>query len=686
MAAAEDPAEVLAALSFSGSTAGFREGLASRFPFLPALLSASGDDVKALASAFKGTPVLADDARLAIFAYALEVVGDSSTAEGLRDFLSANISGDLLLAPHIVARTIVSLTGMDELSGGSYWYAGDELQIIAGATSPRLARTKADDLGAGRKSCSRQYLLVGPSGAPLDYYDYDGVRRTAVVSGRVKSSDAMPAEYVEHWKDKVAKGGGTYVDNDAEFPGRPTPQFNCAGYVTRGFNGGKKWVADPARVFRVFEGTGSLVPVEESDIQEGDLVFYFHPQARGPGHVAEVHSVQVSNDPDLGIRKDVRVRNGDGMSGLWEASIDAPYFLGKGGVLEIKGDYERRAVYRWKDGRLPAFVADPSFEKNPDNCDYIPPVTCQGCTEGQFGTIYLGTTPSGELSKHNSGLYAIRADDGFTTLIAQQAVDGLAVSWDSKLLAAGMVSGTGALAGDAGIKLLDISGGGLAPRDPIFVLYDGDSPTDLTGPTWMMDNRTLVLSRVGDLHMFDTEARKGSLKIWKGWHCAAAPDSSLLVVETSGGLRGLIDAEKTAYKDYDPWDTEAGWMSSQLDAPENQFDISGTDGDSMRPRFCQGGGQPELIFLDRSDRTVVRVASVGSSGSGAASGVIQGPGGRIAAVTCSPDGTHLAVVVTETESKGGGVWVIPRSDPTRSKRLLSTDLSLVWYADVAWAY
>lgn len=687
MEAALDPEQTFASQTVSGAVSDLWDAMPTSFEPLDALLSGTGDTAVALAKVFEGTPTQEEDAVLCIYAYALAALGGSDATEVLESFLRENISGDLLLAPHMVARALVTLTGADDPSDGSYWYTGQELGELVGVESQDSALSmKADALGGGRSSCSRQFVLVDSGGTPLEYYDYNGVKRKAVVSGRLKASDVMTEAYAQTYKDKVAAGGGTYVNDNSEFPGKPTPQFNCAGYVTRGFNGGKKWNGDPMRWFRVLMGTESIVPVAEGDIRQGDLVFYFRSQSKGPGHVAEVQRVTTRRDRRSGSSVDITVRNGDGMSGLWEANIDAPYFLGKGGVGEIKGDYERREVYRWKDGQLPIFVPDPTFEKNSDNCDYVAPVTCDGCAGGTYGTLYLGTTPSGDLTKYNAGLYSIRADDGFTTLITQQAVEGLAVSWDSQLLAAGMVSGTGVLSGDAGIKVIDISEGGLAPLDPIFVLYEGDSPSDLTGPTWRMDNHTLVISRVGDLHLYDIDASQGSLKIWRGWTPAAAPDSSLLVVESSTGLQGLVDASLTAWVDYDPWDIEDGWMTALEDNPGNQFTIGGTNGDSFKPKFCKGGDQSELIYLDRTNRTVVKVATLSSMGSGSSSTSVAGPGGKIGAATCSPDGANIAVAVTESESAGGGVWIIPRSNPTSPRRLLKADFSSIWYIDLGWAY
>ncbi len=681
MEQASDPAQTFPVASASGSLSGIRDALPLLFPQVADLQGGTGDTVAALADAFKDPSGLDQDLELAIFAYALELVGDVSAVPTLKEFLSKNISGEYILAPHFVTRAILVLEGKPDPSDQTYWYSADEMQQAAGiATETQGQALKGDDLGGGRKSCSRQFVLVGESGEPLYYYDYDGVKRKAIVDGRRHASDYVPPAMAQNWKDKVSTGGGVYVNDDPKFPGSPTAQFNCAGYAFRDFNGGDTWTADPHRWFRVLMGTGAIVPVPSDDqIQPGDIVFYFGKGAKGPGHVAIVQP---------SVKSLPLIRNGYGQSGLWEASIDAPIFVGKGPPYsQVVGDYERREVWRYKDGKAPAFVPNVDFEKNPDNCDYVPPAPpCDDCSGGQYGKIYLGAAPFGALASLNAGLYSIWADDGQYDLITPQAVDGIAVSRDGRLLAAGVMSGTGAMSGDPGMRLFDISGDSPKGLDTIYVLWEEQTgPMEFSNPTWLTDNKTLIFSRVGDLHMYNTVDKIGSRKIWGGWYSTAAPDSTQLVVEDSDGLKGLVDATISAYADYDVWDVPASFQVGRPENTGNQFKISGSTGDDIRPKFCKGGDSPEIIHLNKADRESVFFVTMSGAGGGGKK-PLKGPGGKIGAAACSPDGANVVVAITETSSNHGGIWIIRRDKPDVPVWLVESDLSAIWHIDLAWTY
>lgn len=342
----------------AGSVATLRSRMTAGFAEVSTLIGGGGDAASSMLAAFSGTPGFADDLKLAIFAYALERMGDAGSASTLATFLRNNATSDLFLSPQFAAAAIQALAGQT-ISDDTFFFTAEELGQAA-ALSMGSQAVQGFKAASSNPSCSRQYLLLDGSGNAVTYTDSSGQTRNAVVSGTEFSEATVPSDLAQSWTSQVAAGGGTYVTDDAVFPGSPSKQFNCAGYALREFNGGRRWTADPAKMFDVLTRSGLLIEVSESSAQPGDKVFYFPAGAALPGHVAEVSSVV----PGV-LSNTVTIRNADGQSGLWQAPSNASYFTGTW-VSEAK--YPTRKVYRWAGGSAPTASPDPAAAGDSSAC------------------------------------------------------------------------------------------------------------------------------------------------------------------------------------------------------------------------------------------------------------------------------------------------------------------------------
>ena len=352
---AGDINETLSLYSLSGSAAGLWSGMATTFPDVTTLI-AGGDDVKtALEETFTGTKTYENDMQLAIFAYVLSQIGDSDSLAVLREFLGDNLTADLDWAPHFISRTIEVLSNVSNVNPTGYY----NLTEMTGLSIGSIANISTLDLKAtdfaGRATCKRQYILVDGSGDPITYTDAYGVTQNAVVSGTEHRDWEIPETLYDHYVDLVIDNNGFFVDNDTEFEGMPTKQFNCAGYSFRHFNNNTKWTASPAAIFDVMVRTGLMTLVaDESTAQVGDKVFWYQPGGTLPSHVGDVYQVQGG---------DITIRNADNKSGLFDADIDSTFYP--------VSNYSTRKIYRWTAGSPPSFVEDPSVRHLSSYCNYV---------------------------------------------------------------------------------------------------------------------------------------------------------------------------------------------------------------------------------------------------------------------------------------------------------------------------
>lgn len=670
-----DEAVTLPVREASGSMSGLREKLETKFPDVAKLIAGGDDTGKALLAELSGTPEWKDDMRLAIIAYAIEARGDKAALPGLRKFLGDNVNGDLYITPNFVAHAILALEGTLNPDMDLGWYTGDQMLALAGGATDIPIPLKADNV-PNRKSCTKKYVFADGNGQPIYFTNEAGNQEKAIVSGTIFASSEVTPLASEGAKEKVKNGGGTYVNDDPEFPGSPNKQFNCAGYVTRHFNGGKKWVGDPAVILRSMSKAGLMEEVAEGDAKPEDLVFYYFSSGIC-GHVAEVKRL------DGLVFKDIIVRNADGQSGLWEAKINAPYFTGVDGA---EATYPTRKIFRWKNGVKPTVIPDPDAPTDPSSCDYVkPPDENNGCTENcgfdHEGKIYLGTTPYGELNPLSVGLFAIFPADGQYTLISPRAIDGIAVSPDGTMLAAGYLGGTGQYLGDPQLIIFDVTSNGFAVLRSIFKLTDEDDPPEqLTNPAWLMDGKTLVVNNVGFLRLYDYELDKGSDKIWTGDRSTCSPTDNRVLIEGSGGLVGLVDAQKGAYTDYDPWDIPAHFQLIDSVDEALIFSVSGTTSDWTRPKWSPVDDR--FLFVNAKDKTL-HVATLSGGGASVGGDQTLVSGKPVGAAAWSPDGDKVAYAVTAKEADSGGIWVLTLST-SKHDWVLKTSLNDLWLIDLAW--
>jgi hypothetical protein len=330
------------------------------------------------------------------------------------------------------------------------------------------------------------------------------------------------------------------------------------------------------------------------------------------------------------------------------------------------GPFERREIFD-------IVTVSTDFETCPlevDTTDKLP------------GRIYLGTTPSGESGFLSMGLFTVWPNDGKYDLVSARPVDGVAISPNSKILAAGILQ--------------------LNDMPPYLGLYDASEPTEvtpmegvgnltpgettnaqLTGPTFVNDD-LIVVSDTGMLRMWDMKKKIGSKKIWDGWYSSAqANGTSALVVETSAGFRGIMDVNQSAYGDYDPWNLDPTVIQFQNEDPAHLWTVKGTENDWIRPKFSPDGNR--LAFLDTSDQTVVHDARITTGGEVTDHLTYTGPGGKIKAVAWSPDGAWLVFAVIGEASAGGGLYVTEQGKiGGTAKRVLEEDLTSIWHIDLAW--
>jgi hypothetical protein len=349
--------------AYAGSISGSRAAVPAHFPEWTTLAQGGPEARAAMLEAFAGKATYESDIRLALYAYALENQLDASAASRLRSFLGENLTSDLDWTPHFITHALRKMAGT-ATAAGSGWYTGFEIgAAAAGAPSPAVqAALLQSDMVPPR--CKKRWLVVGDDGKPLSYVDpADGKTKPIAIEGDEHASPMVPSDLAAHWRKEVANGGGMYVNDDPEFAGMPSKQFNCGGYAFRELNGGKRWTLDPHQAHRVLVGAGILEEVPAAMAKAGDKVFFTDVESSSTVmHVAEVKSVGGL------ISTSITLRNADQASGLWETDISSKYYTGAFLGLGTKPHYGGYKVYRYKAGKAPKMIVDPASLTNPAYC------------------------------------------------------------------------------------------------------------------------------------------------------------------------------------------------------------------------------------------------------------------------------------------------------------------------------
>ncbi len=313
-----------------------RSSLAASYPDVMELIAGGNDSGAAMLQKFSGNPSHDYDSRLFLFAYALEQMDYQAGSDELAAFLDNNLTGELYISLSAITHAIRAMSGQPLEATGAYLISEME-ETIADAGYSASFRAMA---GETRRSCTKEFILVDAQGNDL-YYPSGHAKAGQLIkfAATVFSTNSVSDKVSRDLFDEVVAGGGSYVDGGTTYNRQPTNQLNCGGYVTRGANPeGGQWVAHPDRIYEAFRAAGAMTRNYVST-NTGNLVFYFGQDSEHPAHVAEII------DPGTFILESATVRNADGMTGLFDAKIDAAVFQ-----KYING-YE---VWELTGGKMPA--------------------------------------------------------------------------------------------------------------------------------------------------------------------------------------------------------------------------------------------------------------------------------------------------------------------------------------------
>ena len=330
---------VVDALRYPGdSLAAKRAAIPESYPLIDDLIAEGDEAAEAMLKKFTGRPPRDSDYQLFLFAYALEQMQYTQGLDQLATFLEENLTGEVYLSLSAVTHAIRSMTFQPLESSSAYFVSEMEDTIQnAGVSQSQMVEVSSDNGTAERKSCTKEFVLIDDNGDDLTYPDgHAKAGQKIIFAATLFSKNTMPDSLSRDIFDEVINGGGTYVNGGTTYQGQPTNQLNCAGYVTRQANGGGQWVAHPERVYEAFKAAGAMTK-NQVFTSVGNLVFYFGNDPSSPAHVAEIID-------DGGYFGSATVRNADGMTGLFDAKINAPIFQ------KYTGGYE---VWTLKDGKLP---------------------------------------------------------------------------------------------------------------------------------------------------------------------------------------------------------------------------------------------------------------------------------------------------------------------------------------------
>ncbi len=297
------------------------------------------------------------------------------------------------------------------------------------------------------------------------------------------------------------------------------------------------------------------------------------------------------------------------------------------------------------------------------------------------GHIYLATTPNGADDLFNRGLYSITASDGKWQQISPRSIDGIALSPDGSKLAAGMLQETGKGSGDPQLAIYDVKNG-YKPLKTVFSLEPKGKqkgPQQLTGPAWLNDNNTLVVSKVGDLYLYDLTKEQGSQKIWPGWFASVSSIENRVVVATSDGWDVLFDARKGGYKN-DPWTTEINLVQTP-----DSIKIAKFSKQTLRPQKTKWSPEGDkILFVDMGKSSIIETDLLGDRPTYINASNRKVPLNEIKAAAYSPDGNYVVYAVGEEVGYDGGIWIAQRAGNADSVKLIKANLKNVWKIDLAW--
>ncbi len=654
------------------------DAIGDLFPEAQALVDGVLDTQAALEAAFDGTPAYDRDLELAIYAWALHRRGDPSSVGPLASFVKRNVDGDVHLSLFAAAWAARSLfESMWTEGDDTMWYSPEELRLV-GSLAARVSSAvlyQPMSLDDPRDRCTRRMRLLDANGTPLAFQD--GTPGSVTIDGILYRNNTVPKPLVDDYNAKVPNLGGTYVNVPGlpDFPGAPTKTFNCGGFVSRHFNGGKPWVACPEEVRSRLLRSGAIVEINAADSEPGDLIFYFKDGEKIASHAAE----QI----DSSGFTFKRVRNGDQVSGLFEAAMNAPYFLGGYGKdgKDIAGTYADFKVYRWTAG-IPGAEPDPAFATDAGNCENVPkpdPCANGGCDgDKPSGHVWVGGISSG--GGMVSGLAKVDAGSGKYEGVRYMAIDGIAISPDGTRLATGMMGGG---EGHPGMEILDLSDDANRNVRTVFTFLPWqDSAQQIDHPAWLPDSDDLLMVRVGDLHVYDVGGARGSMKVGAGYRPTCSPLRRECIFESSSGagLKFLPDPDASGYLGFDPWDIREDNCFGSED-PEKTWIVTGSTGAWEKAKWHPRDGD-RLLVLDDDANTSIRIVRLSSDRRSASVESTIAAGGRVVSAAWTRDGNWIAYAVMAKKDVGGGLWAV-KADGTGTIRLRGEDLSGVLYIDMA---
>jgi len=317
-----DDVTVIDALRYPGDgLAAKRAAIPESYPMIEDLIAEGDEAAEAMLDKFIGRPSRDSDYHLFLFAYALEQMQYTQGVDRLVTFLEENLTGEVYLSLSAVTHAIRSMTSQPLDSASAYFVSEMEATIQnAVMNQSQLIEVRGDNRSKERKSCTKEFVLIDKNGDDLYYPPGHTKKGKITFAATLFSRNTLtdkPSRSLDIFND-VIKGGGIYVNGGTEYRGQPTNQLNCAGYVTRHANAGGQWIAHPERLYEAFIAAGAM---DKNRVYEnvGALVFYFRNDSSIPAHVAEIID-------DGGYFDSATVRNADGMTGLFDAKIDAPIF------------------------------------------------------------------------------------------------------------------------------------------------------------------------------------------------------------------------------------------------------------------------------------------------------------------------------------------------------------------------
>ncbi len=325
-----------------------RDNLTTLYPKVADLIDGGDEAAVQMMTKFGGSPNREHDSQLFLFAYALEQMQYSEGVEDLVTFLEENSTGDVYMSLSAATHAIRGLSGIDQDPTSAYLISEIEKTIEqAGGTSSLSILSN----GSTRTSCTKEFILLDAQGNDL-YYPAGHAKAGQLIkfAGTIFSKNSLTDAMSRSLFDDVVAGGGVYVEGGRFYQQQPTNQLNCGGYVTRNANPeGGQWIAHPDRIYEAFIAAGAMTEVSSANRHTSHLVFFFTGDSQHPGHVAELI------DPGAYGFESATVRNADGMTGLFDAYVDADVFQKYTGGVQY---------WKFTNGTMPPMRLNTDREKD----------------------------------------------------------------------------------------------------------------------------------------------------------------------------------------------------------------------------------------------------------------------------------------------------------------------------------